>query len=76
MLTGAQELSNFFYLVRLGLRSCFVLFLNGEINFFAVDFGVMRRFNTKSHLAALYLDHHDLDIIINRNTFAEFPSEY
>lgn len=75
MLTGSQELSNFFYLLRLGLCSGFVLFLDGDVDFFTVDTSVTRRFYSESDLATFDLNDNDLDIVVNRDAFANFTGQ-
>ena len=70
MLAGANKLRNFFCRSGLGLGGGAVLFLDGDVDFFAMDLGITRRFYTQAHLASLDLNDDDLDIIVNRDTFA------
>lgn len=72
MLAGTKELRNFFYLVGLGVGGGFVLLLDGEVDFFAVDLGITRRFNPEANLPPLDLDHDDFDIVVDRDALTKF----
>lgn len=72
MLAGTYGLSNFFDGLKLAIRSFFILFLDGDVDFFAVDLGIARRFNSQSDLAALNLDDHDFNIVVDSDAFPKF----
>jgi hypothetical protein len=76
MLAGAEQLSNFFYLIGLRVGGFFVLLLDRDVNFFAMDFGFTRRFYSKANLTPLDRNNDDLDVVVNRDTLSELPGKY
>lgn len=75
MLAGTQKLSNFFCFFWLRVGSGAVLFLDGSVNFFAVDLGIAGRFDSDAHLATFDLHYDDFDVVVDSDAFAEFPSQ-
>ena len=76
MLAGAEQLSNFFYLIGLRVGGFFILLLDRDVNFFAVDFGFSRRFNPEANLTPLDRNHDDLDVVVNRDTLSELSGKH
>ena len=76
MLANANLLSNFFDRLGGRLRGGFILFLDGEVDFFAVDAGLTRCFDPQTDLAALDGDDHDFDVVVDGDCFAELTGQY
>lgn len=71
-----QHFGHFFGVVRAGRGGSLVLFLDGEIDLFPMDFRFLGGFDTEADLLSFDLNDYDFDVVVDGDAFAQLPGQY
>ena len=70
-----EELSDRARVFGAGFDRLLILALDGQVHFFAMNFGIFGRFDTKADLLALDLHHTNFDVVVDCYAFAQLTSQ-